>query len=135
MISPASSWRLHSGRFPASPSRLAEGSNGSMELGTRVSTAQRTPIEATHNLSARRLGVREWVTDQRTNLPPRPHVEDMESEGLRPSSPVALAHDVFANYGISAPPITPIVPVLPVLPVASHATAGYAVRWANFRFS
>src|SRR5258708_21266615 len=55
----------------------------------------------------------------------------MECEGLRLSSPVTRAHDVFANYGNTAPPITPIVPVPPVTPAAPQRTAGERVRWAN----
>ena len=40
-----SSWCLRSGMYPASLSRLVEGENVSMDLGTRVSTANFTPLE------------------------------------------------------------------------------------------
>jgi hypothetical protein len=63
--SDVSSWRLRSGMYPASLSRLAEGENASMDLGTQVSTAKLTPKEAPRDINAHRMGVREWVAHQR----------------------------------------------------------------------
>jgi hypothetical protein len=56
-----SSWRLRLGMYPASLSRLVEGQNASMDIGTPVSTAKNTPSDAPRDMNAHRMGVCEWV--------------------------------------------------------------------------
>src|SRR5258706_2860348 len=67
-----SSWRLRSGMYPVSLSCIVEGQNDSMDLGTQVSTAKNTPSEASRDMNAHRLGVREWVANLQGDAPQRP---------------------------------------------------------------
>jgi hypothetical protein len=109
--------------YPASLSRLVEGQNDSMEPGTRVSTVQRTPVGATHDLNARRLGVRDWVADRCMNPPLSPPVNDMGSLRPNPASPINRGGGLFANYGHTPAP--------PVPSAAPQRTANEQVNWVN----
>src|SRR5258706_11268453 len=73
--SPVSSWRLRSGMFPASLSRVVEGQNTSMDLWTRISMAKHTPSNASRDMDAHPMGVPEWGADVRNNPPPPPMEE------------------------------------------------------------
>jgi hypothetical protein len=88
-VSSVSSWRLRSGMYPASLSRLAEGESASMDLGTRVSTAKFTPREAPRETNVHRMGVREWVAHQRKLEAQGSTPEESDPVRQRAASPVA----------------------------------------------
>lgn len=95
--STVSSWRLRSGMYPASLSRLVEGENASMDLGTQVSTAKFTPAEAPRDMSTHRMGVRDWVADQRRFMTLGPEPEEPELTRQRAVPPVTRTDNAFAR--------------------------------------
>ena len=120
--SEVSSWRLRSGMYPASLSRIADGENSSMDLGTHVSTAKFTPQEASRDMDAHRMSVREWVADQRKTPPQRSAPEEPNFTEQRAATPVARA------AAESAPPRpNPIIPETP----APRRTAGKRISWLD----
>ena len=134
--SPVSSWRLRSGMYPASLSRIVEGQNASMDLGTRVSTARNTPSEASRDMDAHRLGVREWVANLQANSPEQPASEHRSTR--RTESPVARAEEVLARGNPwvrdTIPltiPVAPAAPAAPPAPSPPRRTAGGRVSWLD----
>ena len=121
--SPVSSWRLRSGMYPASQSRLVEGQNASMDLGTLVSTAKNTPSDTPRDMNAHRLGVREWVENLQQNTPQRPRPESKHHLMRRTASPVARAEEVLARHNPKA--------TTPITPKALKRTAGEWVSWLD----
>jgi hypothetical protein len=106
-----SAWRLRSGMYPASSSRRVEGENVSMDLVTRVSTTQFTALDA------RRMRLREWVTEQRLITLQRLAREECDPVRQRGASPVARADSTLARHS-TAPP-------------APKRTAGELVDWLD----
>ena len=104
-----SSWRLRSGMYPASLSRVGEGDDTAMDIDTEVSTAQFTPQDAPRNMGAHRMGVRDWVADQRKNRAQEPVPEEQDLPRTRARSPPvrtadASAHRHPASTFTTAPP-------------------------------
>ena len=118
--STVSSWRLRSGMYLASLSRLVEGKNASMDLGTNLSTVRNTPSEVSRDLDAHRMGVREWVSHQRQLRPQPPTRERSDSVSRRSASPVARVDEVLARYN----PVNTPTP-------APKRTAGERVSWLD----
>jgi hypothetical protein len=118
--SPVSSWRLRSGMYPASLSRLVEGQNASMDIGTPVSTAKNTPSDAPRDMNTHRMGVHEWVEHQRGISPQRPTPEEPDPPRQRAASPIARADEVLNRYGRSTRP-----------PTALRRTVGERVSWLD----
>src|SRR5258706_16153185 len=115
--SPVSSWRLRSGMFPASLSRVVEGQNASMDLGTRISTAKHTPSNASPDMDAHRMGPRERVADVRNNPPQQPMEEPRSTQ--RSTSPAARVEEVLARgnpWGRYTTPTSPTPPLAPKRP-------------------
>jgi hypothetical protein len=106
-----SAWRLRSGMYPASSSRHVEGENVSMDLVTRVSTTQFTALDA------RRMRLREWVTEQRSITLQRLVREECDPVRQRGALPVARADSILARHS-TAPP-------------APKRTAGELVGWLD----
>jgi len=121
--SPVSSWRLRSGMYPVSLSRIVEGQNDSMDLGTQVSTAKNTPSEASRNMNAHRLGVCEWVANLQVDAPQWPVLGSERRSTRRTVSPVARAEEVLACHNPN--PNTPITPTVP------RRTTGERVSWLD----
>ena len=125
--SPVSSWRLRSGMFPASLSRVVEGRNASMDLGTRVSTVTRTPSAVSRDMDTHRMGVREWVESVQTRPPRQPASE--RSSAQRAPSPVARAEEVLARGNPWTP--KPTAATAPAADAAPTRTAGERVSWLD----
>ena len=115
-----SSWRLRSGMYPASESRNAEGENLSMDLGTRVSTAKFTPLEAPHEPGIRRMGVRDWVGNQREIASHRSYAYEQAPTEPRATSPIARVDEVLARNSPK-----------PTVPPAPKRTIGERVSWLD----
>ena len=124
--SPVSSWRLRSGMYPASQSRLVEGQNESMNLGTDISTVRNTLSGISRDMDVHRMGVREWVAHQRSEKPLRPMSDLSDSVPRRTASPVARVDEVLARYN---PVITPSPSPSPA--PAPKRTAGERVSWLD----
>ncbi len=124
--SPVSLWRLRSGMYPASLSQVVKGQNASMDLGTPVSTVRCTPSEASHDMDAHRMGVREWVANIRNHPPPQP--TDKHHMTPRPESLAARVEETLAR---SNPWIHDTLPTAPEAPVAPRRTAGERVSWLD----